>query len=258
MAPVGAASFSEALRWGAEVYAVLKRIAGDRGLGTNVGDEGGIAPALDGTRAALDLICESVEGAGYRLGEDVAFGLDVASTELHHDDGYHLEGKVLDAEAMTDVLADLLGAYPIVSVEDGCAEEDWEGWALLTSRLGSRVQLLGDDLLVTDPSRLRRAIDEGCGNALLCKPNQIGTLTSTLDVIEIARRAGWATMMSHRSGETEDVTIAHLVVATGVGQIKTGAPARGERTAKYNELLRIEEQLGRGARYAQGPGGRRS
>jgi enolase len=247
--PLGLPSYAEALRAGAEVYASLRKIAGSRGLSTNVGDEGGIAPSLDGTRSALDLASEAVEAAGYRLGDDVALALDVASTELYKDDGYHLDGKVLTSEALADVLDDLAGAYPIVSIEDGCAEEDWDGWKSLTSRIGSRVQLLTDDLTVTDPTRLRRAIDQDCGNALLVKVNQIGTLTDTLDAIDIARRAGWAAQISHRSGETEDVTIAHLAVATGVGQIKTGAPARGERTAKYNELLRIEEQLGTGARF---------
>ncbi len=247
--PLGLPSYAEALRAGSEVYASLRKIASGRGLSTNVGDEGGIAPDLGGTREALDLASEAVEAAGYRLGEEVALALDVASTELFEDDGYHLDGKVLTSEAMTDVIDDLAGAYPIVSIEDGCAEEDWDGWKALTSRVGERVQLLTDDLTVTNPARLRRAIHEGCGNALLVKVNQIGTLTDTLDSIDVARRAGWAAQMSHRSGETEDITIAHLAVATGVGQIKTGATARGERTAKYNELLRIEEQLGAGARF---------
>ena len=249
IAPVGLPSFSEALRAGAEVYASLRKIAKGRGFDTNVGDEGGIAPDLDSTRAALDLISEAIEAAGYTPATDVAIAADAASTEFHAEDGYHLDGKVLTSEAMIDVLDDLVDAYAIVSVEDGCAEEDWDGWRRLTAKLGPRTQLVGDDLLVTNPSRLRRAITEGCGNALLVKVNQIGTLTDTLDAIDMARRAGWTAMMSHRSGETEDVTIAHLAVATGVGQIKAGAPARGERTAKYNELLRIEEQLGAGARY---------
>ncbi len=250
IAPVGLPSFAEALRAGAEVYASLRKIAKSRGFDTNVGDEGGIAPDLDSTRAALDLISEAIEAAGYLPGTDVAIAADAASTEFFPDDGYHLDGKVLSSEAMVDVLDDLVGAYGVVSIEDGCAEEDWDGWRLLTQKLGSRVQLVGDDLLVTNPTRLRRAVAEGCGNALLVKVNQIGTLTDTLDAIDIAKRAGWTAMMSHRSGETEDVTISHLAVATGVGQIKAGAPARGERTAKYNELLRIEEQLGSGARYA--------
>ncbi|HYZ91088.1 MAG TPA: phosphopyruvate hydratase [Actinomycetota bacterium] len=247
--PGGFPSYRDALRAGAEVNASLRKIAASRGFSTNVGDEGGIAPDLDGTRAALDLASEAIEAAGYKVGDEVAVGIDVASTEIYHDDGYHLDGKVLTSEAMTDVLDDLAGAYSIVSIEDGCAEEDWDGWKTLTSRIGSRVQLLADDLTVTNATRLRRAIDERCGNALLVKVNQIGTLTDTLDAIELARRAGWAAQMSHRSGETEDVTIAHLAVATGVGQIKAGATTRGERTAKYNELLRIEEQLGAGARF---------
>jgi enolase len=250
IAPVGAPSFREALRYGAEVYASLRKIAKSRGFNTNVGDEGGIAPDLDSTRAALDLIVDAIEDAGYTVSEDIAIAADPASTEFHDDDGYHLDGKVLSSEAMVDVLDDFVSSYGIVSIEDGCAEEDWDGWRQLTTKLGPRTQLVGDDLLVTNPERLRRAIDEGCANALLVKPNQIGTLTDTLDAIEIARRAGWACMMSHRSGETEDVTIAHIVVGTGIGQIKSGAPARGERTAKYNELLRIEEELGAGARYA--------
>jgi enolase len=247
--PVGLPSYAEALRAGAEIYASLIKIARSRGLNTNVGDEGGIAPDLDSTRAGLDLASEAIEAAGYTVGTDVALALDVASSELYQDDGYHLEGKVLDGEGMTDVLEDLCGAYQIVSIEDGCAEEDWDGWQTLTARLGSRVQLLADDLTCTNPSRIRRAVDERCANALLVKPNQVGTLTDTLDAIEITRRAGWSAQLSHRSGETEDVTVAHLAVATGVGQLKTGAPARGERTAKYNELLRIEEQLGAGARF---------
>ncbi len=250
IAPVGAPSFKEGLRYGAEVYASLRKIAKSRGFNTNVGDEGGIAPDLDSTRAALDLIVDAIEGAGYALGDDVAIAADPASTEFHEDDGYHLDGKVLPSADMVSVLDDLVRDYKIVSIEDGCAEDDWDGWRRLTEKLGSRTQLVGDDLLVTNPERLRRAISEGCANALLVKPNQIGTLTDTLDAIEIARRAGWACMMSHRSGETEDVTIAHIVVGTGIGQIKSGAPARGERTAKYNELLRIEDDLGAGARYA--------
>ncbi len=250
VAPAGLPSFAEALRAGAEVYASLRKIGKSRGLSTNVGDEGGIAPDLEGTRAALDLAAEAIEGAGYTLGVEVAIAVDAASSEFHKDDGYHLDGKVLDSQAMVDVLEDLAGAYGIVSIEDGCAEDDWDGWRALTERIGSRVQLLTDDLTVTNTTRLRRAIEQRCGNALLVKVNQIGTLTDTLDAIDITRKAGWAAQMSHRSGETEDVTIAHLAVATGVGQIKTGATARGERTAKFNELLRIEEQLGSGARYA--------
>jgi len=249
VAPVGAASFSEALRWGCEVYAALRRLARERGLSTNVGDEGGIAPSLEGTSEALELVIEAIEAAGYAPGTDVALALDVAATELYGADGYTLEGRVLSSDALAAFLSDLVDAYSIVSIEDGCAEEDWGGWQVLTSKVGSRVQLVGDDLLVTSTQRLRRAIEERCGNALLVKPNQVGTLTATLDAVEMARRAGWAAMMSHRSGDTEDTTISHLAVATGVGQMKSGAPARGERTAKYNELLRIEEHLGGGARY---------
>jgi enolase len=248
IAPVGLASYAEALRAGAEVYAALRRIAKGRGLNTNVGDEGGIAADLASTREALDLVMDSIESAGYTT-EEVAPALNVAATELWRDGAYHIEGKTLSSDAMVAFLDDLSTAYPLVSIEDGCAEEDWNGWRALTAHLGSRLQLLGDDLLVTNPERIRRAIDEGCSNALLVKVNQIGTLTSTLDAISLCRSAGWSTQMSHRSGETEDVTIAHLAVATGVGQIKAGAPARGERTAKYNELLRIEEQLAAGARY---------
>jgi enolase len=249
VAPVGLPSYAEALRAGAEVYASLRRIAHGRGLDTNVGDEGGIAPDLSSTREALDLVMDAIEAAGYAPGDEVAPALDVAATELWRDGAYHIEGKTLASDAMVSFLEDLAGAYPLVSIEDGCAEDDWEGWRALTTVLGSRVQLVGDDLLVTNPERIRRAIDAGAANALLVKVNQIGTLTATLDAIALCRSAGWAAQMSHRSGETEDVTIAHLAVATGVGQMKAGAPARGERTAKYNELLRIEEQVGAGARY---------
>ena len=249
VAPVGLASYGEALRAGAEVYAALRKIAKSRGLNTNVGDEGGIAPDLGSTREALDLLMDAIEAAGYQPGEEVAPALDVAATELWRDGTYEIEGKTLTPEAMVSFLDDLSSAYPLVSIEDGCAEDDWDGWRALTVKLGDRVQLLGDDLLVTNPERIRRAIDAGCANALLVKVNQIGTLTATLDAIALCRSAGWSAQMSHRSGETEDVTIAHLAVATGVGQIKAGAPARGERTAKYNELLRIEEELGNGARY---------
>jgi enolase len=248
IAPVGVASYSEALRAGAEVYQALKKIAKSRGLNTNVGDEGGIAPDLASTREALDLVMDAIEAAGYTT-EEVAPALDVAATELWKDGVYQIEGKTLSPDAMVEFLDDLSSAYPLVSIEDGCAEEDWDGWRALTAHLGSRLQLLGDDLLVTNPERIRRAIDERCANALLVKVNQIGSLSSTLDAIALCRSAGWRAQMSHRSGETEDVTISHLAVSTGVGQIKAGAPARGERTAKYNELLRIEEQLGAGARY---------
>jgi len=250
VAPIGLASFSEALRAGAEVYASLRSAARKAGLGTNVGDEGGIAPDLPSTRAALELIAGAVEDAGYTLGSDVVLALDVASTELFRDGSYHLEGRSMDADELAAFYGALCDDFPIVSIEDGASEEDWAGWTTLTEAIGDSVQLIGDDLLVTNPERVARAIEEDCASAVLVKPNQIGTLTATLDTITLARRAGWAAMLSHRSGETEDTTIAHLAVATGVGQIKTGAPARGERTAKYNELLRIEEQLGAGARYA--------
>lgn len=250
IAPAGLASFSEALRAGAEIYAALRSRARSQGLNTNIGDEGGIAPELPGTEAALELLSRAVEDAGYRAGSDVAFALDVAASELWSDSRYSYEGRTIGSAELADALASLAAAHPIVSIEDGCAEEDWDGWRALTERLGATVQLVGDDLLVTNPQRLARAIDGRCGNAILVKPNQIGTLTATLDTIDMAKAAGWTAMMSHRSGETEDTTIAHLAVGTGVGQIKTGAPARGERTAKYNELLRIEESLGSGARYA--------
>ncbi|HVE91547.1 MAG TPA: phosphopyruvate hydratase [Actinomycetota bacterium] len=250
VAPIGLPTFADALRAGAEIYACLRSQARSSGLNVNVGDEGGIAPDVQSTRHALDLIVEAVEVAGYEAGRDVVLALDVAATELWQDGSYSVEGQVISPAQMTDFLDRLIADYPIVSIEDGCAEEDWDGWAELTERMGHRVQLLGDDLLVTNPDRLARAIEEDCANAVLVKPNQIGTLTATLDTIALARRAGWSAMMSHRSGETEDTTIAHLAVATGVGQIKAGAPARGERTAKYNELLRIEEELGSGARYA--------
>jgi enolase len=248
VAPVGLPSYRESLRAGAEVYAALRRIAKSRGLNTNVGDEGGIAPDLASTREALDLVMEAVDAAGY-TSDEVSPALDVAATELWRDGAYVIEGRTLSPAEMVDFLVELAGAYPLVSIEDGCAEEDWDGWRELTAKLGDQIQLLGDDLLVTNPERIRRAIDAGCANALLVKVNQIGTLTSTLDAITLCRSAGWSAQMSHRSGETEDVTIAHLAVATGVGQIKAGAPARGERTAKYNEILRIEDQLGAGARY---------
>lgn len=249
VAPIGAAGFSEALRAGSEVYASLRELASSQGLSINVGDEGGIAPDLKSTKAVLDLLCQAVEKAGYQPGTDIVFGLDVAATELFQPDGYHLEGRTLDAAAMTETLGALVGEYPIVSIEDGCAEDDWDGWRELVEKLGDRAQLVGDDLLVTNPDLVARAIDEDAATAVLIKPNQVGTLTATLDTIALAQKGGWSAMISHRSGETEDTTIAHLAVATGVGQIKAGAPARGERTAKYNELLRIEEELSSGARY---------
>ncbi|MCM3887264.1 phosphopyruvate hydratase [Frankia sp. R82] len=250
IAPIGAATFSEALRWGVEVYHALKSVLKARGLGTGVGDEGGFAPSLPTNREALDLIAEAVDKAGLRLGSDVAFALDVASTEFFSDGAYTFEGATRTAAQLSDYYAELVEAYPIVSIEDPLAEDDWSGWVELTARLGSKVQLVGDDLFVTNPERLARGIASKAGNALLVKVNQIGTLTETLDAVTLAHRSGYRAMMSHRSGETEDTTIADLAVAVDCGQIKTGAPARTERVAKYNQLLRIEEELDDAARYA--------
>jgi len=250
VAPLGAASFSEALRMGTEVYHSLKSVLKARGLVTSVGDEGGFAPDLPANRAALDLILEAVVQAGLTPGRDVALALDVAASEFHDASGYRFEGAAKTAEQMTDYYADLVSAYPIVSIEDPLDESDWEGWAQITARLGEQVQLVGDDLFVTNPVRLADGIARGCANALLVKVNQIGTLTETLDAVHLAHRSGYRCMMSHRSGETEDTTIADLAVATDCGQIKTGAPARSERVAKYNQLLRIEEELDDAGRYA--------
>ncbi|MQA93406.1 MAG: phosphopyruvate hydratase [Streptosporangiales bacterium] len=250
IAPIGAETFSEAMRWGAETYHALKSVLKSHGLGTGVGDEGGFAPNLDSNRAALDLIMEAIRQAGYEPGRDIALALDVAASEFHDNGAYKLEGKPRSAEEMVAYYTDLVGAYPLVSVEDPLDEEDWAGWRLVTDTLGERVQLMGDDLFVTNPERLTRGIEEGAANALLVKVNQIGTLTETLDAVALAQRNGFACMMSHRSGETEDTTIADLAVATNCGQIKTGAPARSERVAKYNRLLRIEERLDDAASYA--------
>jgi enolase len=252
IAPLGAASFSEALRMGAEVYHALRGVLAKRGLATGLGDEGGFAPDLESNSAALDLILEAIGVAGYEPGEDFALALDVASSELHDDGSYVLagEGRTLSREEMVDLLAELVDAYPIVSIEDGMDEEDWEGWRLLAERIGDRCQIVGDDLFVTNVQRVRRGIDEGSANSVLVKVNQIGTLTETLETMELAHRAGWTCMVSHRSGETEDTTIADLAVALNAGQIKAGAPARSDRVAKYNQLLRIEEQLRDAARYA--------
>ena len=249
--PVGAGTFAEALRTGAEVYHALRALLKERGLSTGLGDEGGFAPDLPSNAAALDLLVEAIGRAGYEPGADVALALDPATSELYRDGAYHLEGegRVLSTAEMVDLWADLVDRYPIVSIEDGLAEEDWDGWRLLVERLGHRVQLVGDDLLVTNPAFVRRAIDLRAANAVLVKVNQIGTLTQALDTVALAQRAGWAAMVSHRSGETEDATIADLAVAVDAGQIKTGAPARSDRVAKYNQLLRIEEQLGDAARY---------
>ena len=250
--PVGAPTFRDGVRWASEVYHALRAILAARGLGTNVGDEGGFAPSLATNDAAVDLLVEAIEAAGRRPGDEIAIALDPATTELYADGRYDLarEGRSLDSAGLAALWADWADRYPIVSIEDGMAEDDWPGWSALTARLGERVQLVGDDVFVTNIERLQRGIDEHAANAILIKPNQIGTLTETLDAIALARSAGFATVISHRSGETEDTTIAHLAVATGAGQIKTGAPARSDRTAKYNELLRIEEGLGAAARYA--------
>ena len=251
--PVGATSFSEALRTGTEIFHSLKRTLTERGLGTTVGDEGGFAPDLESNEAALELLVAGIEAAGYRPGDDVRIALDPAASELYREaDGAYVlehEGRALSSEEMVALWAQLAERYPLVSIEDGMNEEDWDGWKLLTERLGDRCQLVGDDLFVTNPERLRRGIDDGVGNSILIKVNQIGTLTETLEAIAIARDAGYATVISHRSGETEDTTIADLAVGTGAGQIKTGAPSRSDRVAKYNQLLRIEEQLGASAAY---------
>jgi enolase len=250
--PVGARSFAEGLRWGTEVYHALHATLKSRGLGTGIGDEGGFAPSLPTNRAALEVILEAIERAGYKPGEQVALGLDVAATELFDNGRYVLEreGGTKSGAELVDLYEKLCGEFPIISIEDGLSEDDWETWQLLTQRLGDRVQLVGDDLFVTNTERLKRGIEEGAGNAILVKVNQIGTVTETLEAIEMARDAGFAAVISHRSGETEDTTIADLAVGTNAGQIKTGAPARGERVNKYNQLLRIEEQLGTAARYA--------
>ena len=251
VAPVGARTLADAVRMGAEVYASLKKVLRARGLATGVGDEGGFAPDLPTNQAALDIIMEAIAAAGYTPGEDVALALDPATTELYRDGAYHLEGegRTLDSAGMVEFWVDLVDRYPIISIEDGMAEEDWDGWVALTERLGDRVQLVGDDLFVTNSTRLQKGIELGAGNALLVKVNQIGTLSETLAAMDLASRAGYASMVSHRSGETEDTFIADLAVATGAGQIKTGAPSRSERVAKYNQLIRIEEQLGPAASY---------
>ena len=250
--PCGAATFSECLRMGAEVFHALKRTLHERGLGTAVGDEGGFAPDLRSNEEALQMLVAGIEAAGMQPGVDVAIALDPATSELYREDaGYVLEheGRTLSAAELTDYWADLVARYPIVSIEDGMDEEDWDGWATLTGRLGEHTQLVGDDVFVTNTERLRRGIESGVANSILIKVNQIGTLSETLDAIAMAREAGYTAVMSHRSGETEDVTIADLAVATGCGQIKTGAPSRSDRVAKYNQLLRIEEQLGADAEF---------
>jgi len=250
IAPIGAPTFREALRWGAEVYHALKSVLKERGLSTGLGDEGGFAPNLESNRAALDLILVAIEKAGYRPGTDIGLALDVAASEFCKDGVYTFEGQSRSAAEMTAYYAELVEAYPLVSIEDPLDEDDWEGWATITAELGDRVQLVGDDLFVTNPERLARGIAAKTANSLLVKVNQIGTLTETLDAVDMAHRAGYSCMMSHRSGETEDTTIADLAVATNCGQIKTGAPARSERVAKYNQLMRIEEELDDAAQYA--------
>jgi enolase len=250
IAPLGAPTFAEALRWGAETYHALKSVLKSKGLSTGLGDEGGFAPDLPSNRDALDLIIEGIEKAGFAVGRDVALALDVAATEFHGPEGYAFEGTARGADDMIAYYEELVGAYPIVSLEDPLDEEDWAGWARITAVLGGRIQIVGDDLFVTNPERLARGIREQCANALLVKVNQIGSLSETLDAVALAHRSGYRCMMSHRSGETEDTTIADLAVATDCGQIKTGAPARSDRVAKYNQLLRIEEELDDAARYA--------
>ena len=250
--PVGAPTFAEALRWGAETYHALKSILVEKGLSTGVGDEGGFAPDLPDNETAITIVLEAIERAGYTPGDDVALALDPATTELWRDGAYELtgEGRTLSSEALADYWAELCGRYPIVSIEDGMAEDDWAGWRALTAGLGATVQLVGDDVFVTNPALLRRGFAEGVANSILVKLNQIGTLTETLDTVELATRGGYSTVISHRSGETEDTTVADLVVATNSGQLKAGAPARSDRVAKYNQLLRIEESLGDAARFA--------
>jgi len=250
IAPIGAPTFRESIRWGAEIYHALKSVLKKRGLATSVGDEGGFAPNLESNRAALDLILEAIEAAGYKPGTEIALAMDVAATEFHNNGKYTFEGASKTSAEMIAYYTSLVDAYPIVSIEDPLNEEDWAGWTDMTKALGSRIQIVGDDLFVTNPERLSRGIAGGTANALLVKVNQIGTLTETIDAVEMAHRANYRSMMSHRSGETEDTTIADLAVALNCGQIKTGAPARTERVAKYNQLLRIEEELQEGARYA--------
>ena len=250
IAPIGAESFAEALRMGAEVYHALKAVLKDKGLSTGLGDEGGFAPSVDSTKAALDVIVDAIKKAGFEPGKDVALALDVASSEFFKDGKYHFEGGEHTAEEMSKVYEDLIDQYPIVSIEDPLQEDDWDGYTALTAAIGEKVQIVGDDFFVTNPARLQEGIEKKAANALLVKVNQIGTLTETFDAVELAHRNGYRTMMSHRSGETEDTTIADLAVALSCGQIKTGAPARSERVAKYNQLLRIEERLGASAKYA--------
>lgn len=251
LVPLGAGSFAEGLEWGANTYHSLKKLLDSRGLSTGVGDEGGFAPDLNANSEAVDLLLEAISSAGYEPGRDIALALDPATSEIRDGDAYVLasENRRLSSDEMVDFWEDWVTRYPIVSIEDGMAEDDWDGWVALTQRIGDRVQLVGDDLFVTNPEVLQRGIDSGAANSILVKPNQIGSLTETLECVRMAQRAAYSTVISHRSGETEDTTIADIAVATNAGQIKTGAPARGERTAKYNQLLRIEDALGDAARY---------
>jgi len=248
--PIGASTFGEAVRWGAETYHALKSQLKAAGLSTGLGDEGGFAPNLESNRAALDLLVEAITTAGFTPGKDIALGLDVASSEFYADGSYTFEGQSRDSAFLASYYADLVASYPLVSIEDPLDEDDWEGWAHLTSEIGRKTQIVGDDLFVTNPTRLAKGIQTGAANSILVKVNQIGTLTESLDAVSLAQRSGYTTVLSHRSGETEDTTIADLAVATDAGQIKTGAPARSERVAKYNQLLRIEEELGDAAVYA--------
>jgi enolase len=250
IAPIGADSFKESLRWGAEIYHSLKSVLKKKGLATSIGDEGGFAPNLDSNRAALDLILVAIEGAGFKVGSQIALAMDVAATEFFSDGKYEFEGKSLTSDQMITYYSDLVSNYPLVSIEDPLDEDDWSGWAKLTSELGEKIQIVGDDLFVTNPERLAKGIESKTANALLVKVNQIGTLTETIDAVNMAHENNYKSMMSHRSGETEDTTIADLAVALNCGQIKTGAPARSERVAKYNQLLRIEEELAVDAVYA--------
>ena len=250
IAPIGADSFKESLRWGAEIYHSLKSVLKKKGLATSIGDEGGFAPNLDSNRAALDLILVAIEGAGFKVGSQIALAMDVAATEFFSDGKYEFEGKSLTSDQMITYYSDLVSNYPLVSIEDPLDEDDWSGWAKLTSELGEKIQIVGDDLFVTNPERLAKGIESKTANALLVKVNQIGTLTETIDAVNMAHENNYKSMMSHRSGETEDTTIADLAVALNCGQIKTGAPARSERVAKYNQLLRIEEELAADSVYA--------
>ncbi len=250
IAPIGAENFKESLRWGAEIYHSLKSVLKKKGLATSIGDEGGFAPNLESNRAALDLILVAIESAGFKAGSEIALAMDVAATEFFADGKYEFEGKQLTSDQMIDYYSELVQSYPLVSIEDPLDEDDWSGWAKLTANLGDKIQIVGDDLFVTNPERLQRGIDSKTANALLVKVNQIGSLTETVDAVNLAHKNNYRSMMSHRSGETEDTTIADLAVALNCGQIKTGAPARSERVAKYNQLLRIEEELGSTAVYA--------